>query len=280
VPDNQNNPLVSIIIPIYNEEKYINKCIDSVIKQSFTNFEIIAIDDGSTDGTLEALRVFDDKRLKILSQEHSGRVAARNRGLRHAKGKYIMLQDADDWSENNRVELMVDKIKGMGEKAVVGSSYTVYNEKNDKSKFKKLKQYNSDIRKKMERSYCSQAVFPASIIAVKKQIIAIGGWRDKFDIAAEDGDLVERLFEDGSNFYNFQKPLYNYRLNNGSITNKLAITIPYQIFKRHCKKMRRNNKKEYESALKFSEYMNSNIFFRFKYRLMFLLFSLYHKTWM
>ncbi len=99
---------VSIIIPVYNTERYLLKCIESVISQTFSNIEIICINDGSTDKSLEILNDYaqKDNRIIVLSQENSKQGAARNRGLEIAKGEYITFVDSDDWIEKNYIELL------------------------------------------------------------------------------------------------------------------------------------------------------------------------------
>ncbi len=89
-------PLVSIIMPVYNAEKYIVEAIESVIAQSYERWELIVVNDGSTDSTFSLLEGFDDERIVIKTQENSGVSAARNRGLALAKGEYITFLDADD----------------------------------------------------------------------------------------------------------------------------------------------------------------------------------------
>ncbi|MBO5038380.1 MAG: glycosyltransferase [Alphaproteobacteria bacterium] len=91
-------PLVSIIIPVYNVEKFLSFCLDSVMAQTFTDFEVLCIDDGSTDGSAKILEKYakKDKRFKIIHQENSGVSKARNTGLREALGQYIYFLDSDD----------------------------------------------------------------------------------------------------------------------------------------------------------------------------------------
>ncbi|PZP50926.1 MAG: hypothetical protein DI598_04460 [Pseudopedobacter saltans] len=93
------NPFYSIVIPIYNASKFLSKCIDSVINQSYKDFELILVDDGSTDGSLEIIESYSkqDKRIIVCSQTNKGVSAARNFGIEHAIGKYILFIDADDW---------------------------------------------------------------------------------------------------------------------------------------------------------------------------------------
>ena len=104
-----NNALVSIIIPAYNTEKYIYRAIESSIRQTYKNIEIIIIDDGSTDNTLKAAQKYNyDKRVRIFQQDNNGVSSARNYGIREAKGEYIIFLDSDDWLEDDAVELFIN----------------------------------------------------------------------------------------------------------------------------------------------------------------------------
>ena len=101
--------MVSVIIPIYNVEKYIGKCLDSVLSQTFTNLEIICVNDGTPDGSMEIVevRAKADARIVILNQENGGQSVARNNGIKRATGKYIYFLDADDWLAEDAVEKLV-----------------------------------------------------------------------------------------------------------------------------------------------------------------------------
>ncbi|MBR1605156.1 MAG: glycosyltransferase [Alphaproteobacteria bacterium] len=101
-------PKFSIIIPVYNAEKYLPKCIDSLIKQTFKKFEIICINDGSSDKSLNILKRYatNDTRIKIFTQKNSGPAVARNLGLEKAQGKYLWFIDADDWIEEKACEIL------------------------------------------------------------------------------------------------------------------------------------------------------------------------------
>lgn len=100
--------LVSVIIPVYNVEKYIEKCIDSVRQQTYTNIEIICVDDGSPDGSVEIIRGKADDRIRIVHIENSGLSVARNTGLEAAKGKYVYFLDSDDYLELDTIEKLVN----------------------------------------------------------------------------------------------------------------------------------------------------------------------------
>lgn len=105
-------PLISVIIPVYNVEKYLHRCLDSVIAQTYQNLEIICVDDGSID---ESGRICDqyavrDARIKVIHQENQGLSAARNRGLDAAEGEYIAFVDSDDYILEGMYKKMLDKL--------------------------------------------------------------------------------------------------------------------------------------------------------------------------
>ena len=100
-----SNGLISIIVPVYNVEKYLSKCLDSIINQTYKNLEIILIDDGSTDKSGEICDKYknEDKRIIVIHQLNGGVSAARNTGIGVAKGRYILFIDSDDWIEKDYV---------------------------------------------------------------------------------------------------------------------------------------------------------------------------------
>ena len=106
------NPLVSIIVPVYNTEKYISECLDSLCQQNYSHIEIIAVDDGSTDNSLCLLKELSNKddRLKVFSQPNQGVSAARNLALSQATGIYVMFVDADDWIDPSTIEKCLQAI--------------------------------------------------------------------------------------------------------------------------------------------------------------------------
>ena len=110
---NQLKPVVSVIIPVYNQEKYLRECLDSVCNQSLQNIEVICVNDGSTDNSKEILGIYAkrDSRIRILSQKNQGAGAARNLGMQIAKGKYLSFLDSDDIFEPLMLETMVRAIE-------------------------------------------------------------------------------------------------------------------------------------------------------------------------
>jgi glycosyltransferase involved in cell wall biosynthesis len=114
-------PIVSVIIPIYNGEKTIGETIESVLKQTFTDFEVLVIDDGSQDSTLEVINKIQDSRLKVFSYPNAGVSASRNRGLTHATGEFISFLDADDLWTPDKLEAQVKALQDNPQAAVAYS---------------------------------------------------------------------------------------------------------------------------------------------------------------
>lgn len=105
--------MVSVLIPAYNAEKTINRCLDSILAQTYCGIEVIIVNDGSTDNTLSICLNYaeKDKRIIVYNQTNQGVSAARNTGLRNASGDYILYVDSDDWIEPNMIRRMVDLIE-------------------------------------------------------------------------------------------------------------------------------------------------------------------------
>lgn len=102
----------SIIIPVFNTEKYIEKCFNSILSQTYSDIEVILVDDGSTDNSLEICKKYElmDNRFKVVTIKNQGVSVARNTGLLYSTGDYITFLDSDDWLENNAIELIYEKL--------------------------------------------------------------------------------------------------------------------------------------------------------------------------
>ena len=105
------NYLVSIIIPMYNAEKYIERCLESILKQTYTNIEIVIIDDGSSDNSLERVRSFSDKRIRLFNKINGGVSSARNFGIDKSLGDYLLFIDADDFINKEMVEKLLNEVE-------------------------------------------------------------------------------------------------------------------------------------------------------------------------
>ena len=105
--------LVSIIVPMYNSEKYIVRCIDSLLEQSYENIEIIVVDDGSSDNGVDIIKKYSDNRINIYQKKNEGVSATRNFGIEKSNGDFLLFVDSDDYVSKDIVEIMVDKIKNI-----------------------------------------------------------------------------------------------------------------------------------------------------------------------
>ena len=103
---------VSIIVPVYNVEEYLERCLESIINQTFKNIEVIALNNGSTDNSLNILLKYaeKDKRIKVIDNYNLGVSEARNNGIREANGKYIVFVDSDDWLDKDMIEIIYSNI--------------------------------------------------------------------------------------------------------------------------------------------------------------------------
>lgn len=124
---------ISVIIPVYNCEKYLKRCIDSILKQDFKDYEIILIDDGSKDSSLKIIKQYSkcDKRIKYIHQKNSGPAIARNNGIDLAEGKYIMFIDSDDYINENYMSSYLAEIDNTDYDVVMGGYTKIIGDKVD-----------------------------------------------------------------------------------------------------------------------------------------------------
>lgn len=121
---------VSIIIPVYNAEKYICQCVESVINQTLSSWELILVDDGSGDNSLKVCQEYavKDNRILVIHQSNSGSSVARNVGLKNANGRYIAFLDADDWMDSSMLEILVKKADESFADIVICNYFNVYSD--------------------------------------------------------------------------------------------------------------------------------------------------------
>lgn len=124
-----DNKLVSIVVPIYNIEKYLHRCVDSILRQTYKNIEIILVDDGSPDycGTICDTYAQIDQRIKVIHKKNGGLSDARNAGIKIATGEYLLFVDSDDWIADNAIESLLNAFEKYTEVDIVaGSSVDVH----------------------------------------------------------------------------------------------------------------------------------------------------------
>ena len=202
-----SNKLISVIMAVKDGEEFVSRTIDSILSQTYKNFEFIIVVNCSTDNTLKIIQSYKDKRIKILQSNICQLNYNLNLALSFAIGEYIARIDADDIAVANRFEKQVAVLE-KNNYSVVGSNL-IYIDENDKIIGKmSYPEHNLEIRKKI--IYKAVLVHP-SILCRREDLLKVGGYLGgKF---AQDLDLWIRLMRDENiQFYNIQEPLIKYRI--------------------------------------------------------------------
>ena len=210
------NPLVSIILPVYNGATTIQDSISSIISQSYTNFELIIINDGSTDKSLEKIQYFIDSRIFLLDQSNMGLATTLNRGIAISKGKLIARQDQDDISMLSRIEKQVEKFMSNKNLVLLGT-YGYKVDKNNKIINKlKFPVHNAELQ------FISNFYNPfihSSTMFRKKEFTECGGYSEDMDLQPpEDFNLWNRLKHYGE-IQNLNEYLVKYKVSEDNMTN-------------------------------------------------------------
>ena len=106
---NTINPKISVIVPVYNTAQYLPRCLDSILNQDFEAYEVICVNDGSSDNSIEILREYENKssKIKVINQANSGVATTRNTALKHAKGEYLAFLDSDDFVKRKLLKQII-----------------------------------------------------------------------------------------------------------------------------------------------------------------------------
>ncbi|MCL2597702.1 MAG: glycosyltransferase family 2 protein [Paludibacter sp.] len=218
---------VSILISLFNSEKYIAQTIESAFNQTWENKEIIVVDDGSTDNSLEIVRTYESDILKLYTQKNQGVCAARNYALKKATGEYIQYIDHDDVIDLDKIEKQMNYIisHNLSETDVVYSSYVNFHDdvKNilpqnfshkDKSYDKPLELFNDML---IARSI----ILPASYLMHRNVIESVGGWNE-FLRNNEDGEFYARIMTKATNVHFVPDVKVYWRTTLGSLSKHVS----------------------------------------------------------
>lgn len=210
-------PLISVIMPVYNAEAFLKESIESILNQTYKNFEFIIIEDGSADKSPEIIKQYANKdyRIKFYKNlENTGYVRRLNEGLKLAKGKYVARMDADDISLPKRFEKQIERLEQDSKLAVVGSSAFSIDENG-----KKLNKWilNSDPEQTKTHFLFTNYVIHPSVI-MRKSMIPKNGYREEF-MPAEDFDLWVRIIKKHP-ISSISKPLLKYQIHPNNISGK------------------------------------------------------------
>ncbi|MFC1824167.1 glycosyltransferase family 2 protein [Thermodesulfobacteriota bacterium] len=213
-------PNVSVIMSVYNAEKHLKVSVDSILTQTYQDFEFIIINDGSTDKTPAILDSYRDSRLILLTQENNGLTRSLNRGIKIAQGKYIARQDAGDVSLPDRLEHQVQFLESNQEIALLGTyAYKIDEEGNEIGMFSPPSLHR-EIRNCMLRK--KKNPFVHGTLLFRKDCLPSGGfYRPEFE-NAQDFDLCLRVSE-SYKVHILDRPLYKWRLERNSLSVKKAL---------------------------------------------------------
>ena len=117
---------ITILMPVFNSAKYLKKSIESILNQTFTNYEFLIIDDGSKDNSIQIIKAYNDSRIRLLSNKHMGIVRTLNIGLKEANNDWIARMDADDIATADRLSTQVEYLRDKNESHIVSSWYILF----------------------------------------------------------------------------------------------------------------------------------------------------------
>jgi len=202
-----DNPLVSIIIPVYNGEQFIREAIDSVLAQTYRPIEIIVVDDGSQDNTAKIIKSYPQ--VTYIYQKNSGHGVAKNTGIQHSKADYLSFLDADDLWDAQKIEIQMNYILNNPE-----IEYVICNMKNF---YQPDCIQNQEIKEKFPDD--EQACYTPSGLLIRKAVISkIGGFKPEI-LEANDTDWHFRAKDEGIHMANVNKLLVHRRIHKSNLSH-------------------------------------------------------------
>jgi len=234
-----NNPRISILMPVHNMQRYIRLAIDSILKQTFTDFELIIVDDGSIDDTVKIISEYQDDRIKCFIRQHKGVGPQLNFALSNARYDLVARMDADDISMLDKLQKQFNFLISNKHIDILGTNAYFIDVQGEKMYYKKFPQNHEDIEFMMP---IINSILHPTILTYKKILHNAGGYRDHLsEDHSEDHELYLRLLKMGYKFHNIQEPLFQYRIIE---KNEEFYSI--------------QNKYFYESSIEYLQYYYSN----------------------
>ena len=225
-----NKVKISVIVPIYNAEKTLKKCINSILSQTYTNFELILVNDGSKDGSLSLCENYsrEDSRVVVINKHNEGSIATRRKGIEIAKGEYITFVDADDWIDINTLNIVNEEINKNNSDVIMFNMNKVIGrfgfikQVGNKEYFTKRQIFEGDkIRKELASAYFHGHPFPANLwgkVYKSKYLRECGKYLDRLVFLGDDLYYNLEIFLKVNKVSIINKELYYYRY--GGNTNK------------------------------------------------------------
>lgn len=230
---------ISVIIPIFNVEDYIDECLKSIINQTIKEIEIILVNDGTKDRSMERVSKFKDRRIKIINKENGGLSSARNTGINAAKGKYIYFIDSDDFLlDKTCLEEMYNIAEEDSADIVVGNGYKYYSKNDmieiyrDKQLFKRRVMNNKEFLIKFINSDSMQTpvyynMYKTSLLKNNKLVFKVGRIH-------EDQEFITKAFLISNTISIYPKSFYAYRQREGSIMSSTKSNLSVEHTIKNC----------------------------------------------
>jgi glycosyltransferase involved in cell wall biosynthesis len=213
----QGDPAVTVLLPVYNCPAYVGRAVESVLGQTFTDFELLVIDDGSTDATADVVRAYRDPRLRVLTQDNVGLAATLNRGIGLARARYIARQDADDWSYPERLARQVAYLDAHPECGLLGTWAEIWSDESRTDRAHAHPSENVDL----QYFLLLNNPFVHSSVMIRREALAdVGGYAtDPARQPPEDFELWSRIARRWS-IANVPEFLHVYREVQGSLSRQ------------------------------------------------------------
>lgn len=230
-------PILSIIIPVYNAESHIGKCLKSIVCNQNSQFEVIVVDDGSKDQSLRICKEYEcsDQRICVYMQKNSGVSSARNKGLDHAKGKYVTFCDADDYYIENGIDLLIDILKQNHNELFLMAFYQ--QQENHQTLTKKLPELcpngNLSIKNIKDNFWLllngGMLNAPWNKVFLRERIEVLG-LRFREDVTfSEDGIFNVTYLKSITDIMFVNQPIYNYVIHQGQVSQKKVNNFFYMM---------------------------------------------------
>ena len=218
--------LISIIIPCYNDAQYIEQSVLSALNQTYSNIEVIVVDDGSNEETKKVLKKLENQITKLITQENQGQSKARNVGIEASKGDYILVLDSDDYFESTFCEKAILSLEDSTIKLVTSFA----------KRFNDVYSYDVYPKGGGLRDFLIHNQATGSVMFRKKDYILAGGYDETMKSGFEDWEFYIRLLKDGGTAFVIPEFLFNYRAKENSTTtraNKIKYKLQNFIYEKH-----------------------------------------------
>jgi len=203
-------PFVSVIVPTYNRARYTGEALDSILAQTFPDFEAVIVDDGSTDDTLDVIRPYlSDSRFKLIQQANQGTAAARNTAISHARGEWIAFLDCDDLWLPRKLALQAEVIRSYPRAALIFGNGIEFDEERDIGPFFRKREVfpdGADLRRVLTRN----CFWTSSVMVRRRDVLEVGMLRADAS-GVDDYDLWLKVLERGGETRGVWEPVVRYR---------------------------------------------------------------------